>query len=110
DVHRAHLGQPRGQLRVPGDVLVHLDADEQRVAPHAGAASPNLDLTRSGISSMRSATVIPASARRAIFSAAVSSLPSPIVPAWPDLMPFVSSMKRPAMNATFRSLVARSVP
>ena len=54
----------------------------------------------SGISEISSATVMPASARRAIFSAAVSSLPSTIVPAWPKLMPGISSMNRPAMNAT----------
>jgi hypothetical protein len=52
-------------------------------------------LTISGMSSIRSATVIPASARRAIFSVAVSSLPSTIVPAWPKLMPGISSMNRP---------------
>src|SRR3954447_23721479 len=54
----------------------------------------------SGICEISSATVMPASARRAIFSAAVSSLPSTIVPAWPKLMPGISSMKRPAMKAT----------
>ena len=43
---------------------------------------------------------MPASARRAIFSLAVSSLPSTIVPAWPKDMPGISSMKRPAMKAT----------
>ncbi len=52
------------------------------------------------MSSIRSATVMPACASRAIFSEAVSSLPSTIVPAWPKLMPGISSMKRPAMNAT----------
>ncbi len=52
------------------------------------------------MSSMRSATVIPAASSRAIFSPAVSSLPSTIVPAWPKLMPGISSMKRPAMKAT----------
>ena len=36
---------------------------------------------------MRSATLMPAAPRRAIFSVAVSSLPSTIVPAWPKLMP-----------------------
>ena len=40
---------------------------------------------------------------RAIFSPVVSSLPSTIVPAWPKRMPFISSMKRPAMNATIGS-------
>ena len=49
---------------------------------------------------MRSATMMPASARRAIFSVAVSSLPSTMVPAWPKLMPGISSMNRPAMKAT----------
>ena len=45
---------------------------------------------------------MPAASRRAIFSVAVSSLPSTIVPAWPNDMPFISSssMKRPAMKAT----------
>jgi hypothetical protein len=57
----------------------------------------------SGMSSMRSATSIPAWARRAIFSEAVSSLPSTIVPAWPKLIPGISSMKRPAMKATIGS-------
>ena len=56
-----------------------------------------------GMSEMSSATVMPASARRAIFSVAVSSLPSTIVPAWPKLIPGISSMKRPAMNATIGS-------
>ena len=60
----------------------------------------SLDFMMSGISEISSATMMPASARRAIFSAAVSSLPSTIVPAWPKLMPGISSMKRPAMNAT----------
>ncbi len=55
------------------------------------------------MSSIRSATVMPACARRAIFSEAVSSLPSTIVPAWPKDMPGISSMKRPAMNATIGS-------
>ena len=40
---------------------------------------------------------------RAIFSAVVSSLPSTIVPAWPKRIPFISSMKRPAMKATMGS-------
>ena len=46
---------------------------------------------------------MPASASRAIFSVAVSSLPSTIVPACPKLMPGISSMNRPAMNATIGS-------
>ena len=62
-----------------------------------------------GMSSIRSATVIPASARRSIFSPAVSSLPSTIVPACPKLMPGISSMNRPAMNATIGSREAFSV-
>ena len=53
--------------------------------------------------------MIPASARRAIFSLAVSSLPSTIVPAWPKLMPGISSMKRPAMKATIGSRESFSV-
>ena len=63
----------------------------------------------SGMSSIRSATEIPASARRAIFSLAVSSLPSTIVPAWPKLMPGISSMNLPAMKATIASREARSL-
>ena len=47
--------------------------------------------------------MIPADPSRAIFSVAVSSRPSTIVPAWPKLMPGISSMKRPAMNATIGS-------
>ena len=80
------------------------------LAPSAGTLTPgglrcstcggSLDFMMSGISEISSATVMPASARRAIFSAAVSSLPSTIVPAWPKLMPGISSMKRPAMKAT----------
>jgi hypothetical protein len=37
-----------------------------------------------------------------IFSVAVSSTPSTIVPAWPKLIPFISSssMNLPAMKAT----------
>ena len=61
------------------------------------------------MSSIRSATVIPAARRRAIFSVAVSSLPSTIVPAWPKDMPGISSMKRPAMNATTGSRESFSV-
>ncbi len=66
-------------------------------------------MTRSGISEISSATVMPASCSRLIFSAAVSALPSTIVPAWPKLMPGISSMKRPAMNATIGSLESFSV-
>ena len=72
------------------------DPDEQV----RGVVRLIFSLISSGIWEISSATVIPASARRAIFSVAVSSLPSTIVPAWPKLMPGISSMKRPAMNAT----------
>src|SRR3954452_18157929 len=104
DVDRADLRQLARQLGVRDDGGVDLDVDEhavERLLRHQTAAFrleiPSL--TRSGMSSIRSATVIPASARRAIFSVAVSSLPSTIVPAWPKLIPGISSMKRPAMNA-----------
>src|SRR4029079_19125853 len=100
DVDRAGLLELPTELGVAGDGVVDLDPDEQRVLPHAGLLSASLDFMISGISEISSATVIPASARRAIFSVAVSSLPSTIVPAWPKLMPGISSMKRPAMNAT----------
>ena len=46
----------------------------------AHTAAPIRSLTIRGISEISSATTIPASARRAIFSDAVSSLPSTIVP------------------------------
>ncbi len=54
---------------------------------------------------MRSTTGIPAASRRAIFSVAESSLPSTIVPAWPKLIPCISSssMNLPAMKATIGS-------
>ena len=81
--------------------VVDLDVDEQSAMQ--ATFSPSFSLTRSGISSIRSATVIPASFRRSIFSAVVSALPSTIVPAWPKRMPGISSMKRPAMNATIGS-------
>src|SRR5690606_8929785 len=100
DVDRADLGQLGGQRRVVGDRVVDLDVDKQRCLTHAGVLSASLLLTRSGIWEISSATTMPASARRAIFSVAVSSLPSTIVPAWPKLMPGISSMKRPAMKAT----------
>jgi hypothetical protein len=75
DVDGAGLLQPAGQRGVARDSVVDLDADERRVRPHAALRSASLAFTRSGISEISSATVIPASARRAIFSAAVSSLP-----------------------------------
>jgi hypothetical protein len=49
---------------------------------------------------MRSATEMPAARMRSILSAVVSALPSTIVPACPNRMPGIASMKRPAMNAT----------
>ena len=57
----------------------------------------------SGICEISSATVMPAACRRAIFSVAVSSLPSTMVPACPKDMPGISSMNLPAMNATIGS-------
>src|SRR3954452_23686438 len=98
DVDRAGLLELLGQLAIALDGLVDLDPDERGVVPHA--FTPIRSLTRSGIWLISSATTMPASARRAIFSLAVSSLPSTIVPAWPKLMPGISSMKRPAMKAT----------
>src|SRR5436189_77651 len=101
DVDRADLGELLRHLGVGGDDVVDLDGDEQGVGPHAAAVrSASLAFTRPGISEISSATVIPASARRAIFSVAVSSLPSTIVPAWPNDIPGISSMNRPAMKAT----------
>src|SRR5205807_2664540 len=100
DVHGAGLGEPARELGVGGRGVVDLDRDERSVAPHAGDLSAIFARIISGISSIRSATAMPASASRAIFSEAVSSLPSTIVPAWPKLIPGISSMKRPAMNAT----------
>ena len=94
DVDGADLFELGRQRGVAGDGVVDLDADEDRVVTHAGLLSASLDFMISGISEISSATVMPASARRAIFSAAVSSLPSTIVPAWPKLMPGISSMKR----------------
>ena len=85
-----------------GDLGRDLDVDEQ-ARPSGGALARSPLSTSSGISAISSATVMPASARRAIFSAAVSALPSTIVPAWPKLMPGISSMKRPAMKATIGS-------
>src|SRR5829696_2727108 len=100
DVDGADLGEPGGERGVLRRLVVDLDADEDRVLPHAALRSPRRSRTRSGIWEISSATTMPASARRAIFSVAVSSLPSTMLPAWPKLMPGISSMKRPAMNAT----------
>src|SRR5207253_10649780 len=108
DVDRAGFGELCRQRRVRDDPVVDLDGDEEAVGPHRTPAPAEVPDERSailariisGISSMRSATAMPAAARRAIFSEAVSSLPSTIVPACPKLMPGISSMKRPAMKAT----------
>src|SRR4051812_41067342 len=106
DVDRTRLLELLGQLGVVARLVGQLDVDE--LARHQ-AAPPSLSLTRFGISAMSSATVMPTDSRRAIFSVAVSSLPSTIVPAWPKLIPGISSMNRPAMKATMGiSRVARS--
>ena len=68
DVDRADLGELGRQLGVRGNRVVDVDVDEQRVGPHAVVRSASFAFTRSGISAISSATVIPASARRAIFS------------------------------------------
>src|SRR5215218_4526916 len=101
DVDRADLGQLACQRRVVADLVRDLDVDED-AGHQATVLSASLRFTASGISSIRSTTGMPAASRRAIFSVAVSSLPSTIVPAWPKDMPFISSssMKRPAMKAT----------
>src|SRR4051812_10657315 len=101
DVDRAGLLELARELGIACDAVVDLDADERGVVAHQAPTSwPIRSLTRSGICEISSATTIPASARRAIFSVAVSSLPSTIVPAWPKLIPGISSMNRPAMKAT----------
>src|SRR3954453_18952809 len=96
DVDGAGLLELGGEGGVAGDGGVDLDADERGVAAHQAS----LSFIRSGIWEISSATVMPAASRRAIFSVAVSSLPSTIVPAWPKLMPGISSMNLPAMKAT----------
>src|SRR4051812_18833553 len=106
DVHGAGVLELLRHLGVVPDVVGDLDVDES--AGHQ-AFAPIFSFTRSGISLISSATVIPASFRRLIFSAAVSALPSTIVPAWPKLMPGISSMKRPAMKATMGSFESFSV-
>src|SRR5918998_474454 len=92
------------------DPAVHPDEDAVEVShaatPGRGERGAPLEIrsrTKSGISEISSATTIPAAPSRAIFSAAVSSFPSTIVPAWPKLIPGISSMKRPAMKATIGS-------
>src|SRR5919204_1628322 len=108
DVHWAGVLELLRDVRLVADLRIDLDIDEQ--ARHQTAPPlPSLCLTRSGISAISSATVMPASFSRAIFSAAVSALPSTIVPAWPKLIPGISSMKRPAMNATIGSPESCSV-
>src|SRR5207247_8917323 len=106
DVDRTRVGQLLRDVGVVTDLVCHLDVDEQ--ACHQ-AVTPKRAFTRSGISAIDSATVMPASCSRWIFSAAVSALPSTIVPAWPKLIPGISSMKRPAMNAMIGSLESFSV-
>src|SRR5512139_33721 len=119
DVDRADLLELRGDLGVVADLLGDLDVDEDTMhlpgvghqtppLPFALAgsrAAPSRELTASGISSIRSTTGIPADSRRALFSVAESSAPSTIVPAWPKLIPFISSssMNLPAMKATIGS-------
>src|SRR3954449_6682568 len=101
DVDGADFLELGGDGGVVLDRVLDLDVDEDLVRGHQ-AAAPSFSLTTSGISSMRSTTRMPAASRRAIFSVAVSSLPSTIVPAWPKDMPFISSssMNLPAMKAT----------
>ena len=81
DVDRADLGELGGDLRVGGDLGV--TSTSMKSARSSDALAPISRCTSPGMSSICSATEIPASARRAIFSVAVSSLPSTIVPAWP---------------------------
>src|SRR3954447_1742035 len=111
DVDRADLLELRGQLRVAGDLVRDHDVDEDslELVGHQTFA-PSFSLTAPGISSIRSTTGIPASSRRAIFCVAESSAPSTIVPAWPKLMPCISSssMNLPAMKAMIGSLASFS--
>src|ERR687896_43440 len=112
DVHGARLLELARQLGVAAHGLVHVHPDEDAVevshaaTPGRGERGAPLEIrsrTKSGISEISSATTIPAAPSRAIFSAAVSSFPSTIVPAWPKLIPGISSMRRPAMKATIGS-------
>src|SRR5881394_887567 len=82
DVDGADFFELLGELGVGGDRGVDLDVDEDLVQRlgHQTAA-PSFSLTASGISSIRSTTRMPAASRRAIFSVAVSSTPSTMVPA-----------------------------
>src|ERR1700727_1158245 len=102
DVDRARLGQLLRKPRVGRRCVVDFDCDEETVLPHAWLLSAIFALTRSGISSIRCTTGMPAASSRAIFSVAESSLPSTIVPACPKDIPCISSssMNLPAMNAT----------
>src|SRR4051812_13624971 len=106
DVDGARVREFLRHLGIACDLVRDLDVDEQ--SGHQ-AVTPNRSFTRSGISAIDSATVMPASCSRWIFSAAVSALPSTIVPAWPKLMPGISSMKRPAMKAMIGSFESFSV-
>src|ERR1700727_913428 len=102
DVHGADLRELGRQRRIGGGGVLDFDRDEDPVPPHAALLrSAICALTRSGISSIRCTTGMPAASRRAIFSVALSSLPSTIVPACPKDMPCISSssMNLPAMNA-----------
>src|SRR6476620_2124200 len=103
DVDGADFFELGGEGGVVCDRVLDGDVDEDLVQGLGHqAVAPIFSLTTSGISSIRSTTRMPAASRRAIFSVAVSSLPSTIVPAWPKLMPFISSssMNLPAMKAT----------
>src|SRR5581483_3411312 len=104
DVDGADIGELGGEAPIARNRWVHLDRDKQTIGrAHTAVPEPSRACTSEGISEISCATTIPASASRAIFLAAVSSLPSTIVPAWPKLIPGISSMKRPAMNATIGS-------
>ena len=107
---RCRPGRPRSSLRaISASAATDSSTSTSMKIARAGAvliappSAPSRSLTRSGISAISSATAMPASCRRAIFSAAVSALPSTIVPAWPKLMPGISSMNLPAMKATIGS-------
>src|ERR1700733_7264344 len=103
DVNGADFLELGGEGGVAGYGGVDLDVDEDLVhlLGHQAATS-SFCLIASGISSIRSTTLIPAASRRAIFSVAVASAPPPMVPACPKLIPFISSssMNLPAMKAT----------
>src|SRR6185295_14666909 len=99
DVDRTDFGQLLREGVIRRHSGVDLDVDE-----HARHQCPSSrSFTSAGISSIRSATEMPAARMRSILSAVVSAFPSTIVPAWPNRMPGISSMKRPAMKATIGS-------